>query len=89
MIKNCNNYFIDTIIFKLFYYIFQFSIIPKDFNITHIVPIIKDLNKPSNSINNLRPISISNTFAQIFERILLHKLPILKQTHQNQFGYKN
>ena len=88
MINGCETHFIESIIYKFFCYIFQLSIIPKDFNFTHIIPIIKDITKPTNTINNLRPISISNTFAQIFERILLHKLPILNQTHQNQFGYK-
>jgi hypothetical protein len=67
---------------------FKYGVIPDDFNITHIVPIIKDNNKPANTISNLRPISISNSLAQIFERIILNKIPELKQTHQNQFGYK-
>ena len=42
-----------------------------------------------NTIDNLRPISISNTQAQIFERLLLLKMDKINNTHINQFGYKN
>ena len=58
-------------------------------NITHIVPIKKDKSKSINDINNLRPISISNTLAQIFERIMRMKIKSINNTHDNQFGYKN
>jgi hypothetical protein len=40
-------------------------------------------------LNNLRPISISNVLAQIFERLLGYSLNEIKKTHQNQFGYKS
>ncbi|CAF1069867.1 unnamed protein product [Brachionus calyciflorus] len=59
---------------------------PKSFNVSLITPIIKDKNKPSNETNNLRPISISHTFAQIFEILILIKSP--EKTDQNQFGFK-
>ncbi|CAF0726181.1 unnamed protein product [Brachionus calyciflorus] len=59
---------------------------PKFFNISLITPIIKDKNKPTNETNN--PISISNTFAQIFEKLILIKSPEILKTHQNQFGFK-
>ena len=58
-------------------------------NITHIIPIKKDKTKSINDINNLRPISISNTLAQIFERLLMMNLNSINNTHNNQFGYKN
>ena len=58
-------------------------------NITHIRPILKDKLGPSNELNNLRPISISNVLAQLFERILGYSLNEIKKTHQNQFGYKS
>ncbi len=70
MLKNCNETFLNTIVFSLLKFIFKHGVIPSNFNVTHIIPIIKDHNKPTNTINNLRPISISNTLAQIFERIL-------------------
>ena len=36
----------------------------------------------------MRPISISNTLSQIFERIILNQIPSILNTHNNQFGYK-
>jgi hypothetical protein len=64
-------------------------VIPKGLNITHIRPIIKDKSLSFNDLNNLRPISISNVLAQIFERLLGYSLNEIKKTHQNQFGYKS
>ena len=62
--------------------------IPANLNNTHIIPIIKDKTKSQNDITNLRSISISNTLSQIFERIVKIKIPQLRVTHMNQFGYK-
>jgi hypothetical protein len=88
MLLNCNEDFLKSKVLFFYKYIFHHGVIPSELNITHIIPIIKDKKKPNNSLNNLRPISISNTLAQIFERILINKMPQLNQTHQNQFGYK-
>ena len=63
--------------------------IPDDFNVTHVIPIKKDKKIKIDDINNLRPISISNILAQIFERLLLNKMSEINKTHDNQFGYKN
>ena len=51
--------------------------------------MIKDHSKPTNTIGNLRPISIPNTLAQVFERLLLNKIPEIKNTHMNQFDKNN
>ena len=88
MLDNCNIYMKENIILPFFNQIFEFGIIPLNFNVSHIIPIIKDKKKPSNLLNNLRPISISNTFAQTFERLILLKIPEINNTHNNQFGYK-
>jgi hypothetical protein len=62
--------------------------IPKNFNVSIIKPILKDQEKSTEDINNIRPISISNCFAQIFEKLILLKSPKLAITHKNQFGFK-
>jgi hypothetical protein len=80
--------FLNTKVFFFYKYIFHYVVIPSELNISHIIPIIKDKKKPNNSLNNLRPISIANTLAQIFERILSNKMPEINLTHHNQFGYK-
>ena len=89
MIHNMNHLFVDTFILFFYQFIFSNGVIPNNFNNTYIVPIIKDKTKPSEDLSNLRPISISNTLAQIFERIIKIKTPELGLTHRNQFGYKN
>ena len=89
MIMSCNNNFVDLYLFFFYRFIFQYCVLPDELNITHIVPIKKDKKKSINDINNLRPISISNTLAQIFERLLLYKMNVITKTHENQFGYKN
>jgi hypothetical protein len=62
--------------------------IPKNFNVSIIKPILKDQEKPTDDINNIRPISISNCFSQIFEKLILLNSPNLMITHRNQFGFK-
>ena len=88
MILNTNLEFKKSIIFYFFKYIFKYGYIPNNFNVSHIIPIIKDKNKSSSDVNNLRPISISNALAQIFERLILIKIPNIIITSEFQFGYK-
>ena len=67
----------------------ELMIIPKNFNVSIIKPILKDQDKPTNDINNIRPISISNCFAQMFEKLILINSPNILITHRNQFGFKS
>jgi hypothetical protein len=62
--------------------------IPNEFNLTIIKPIIKDNKKKEFDINNFRPVSISNSLAQIFERVILKLSPNLIKSDDNQFGFK-
>ena len=62
--------------------------IPVNLNISIIKPILKDPDKKSDDLNNIRPISISTCFAQILEKLILIRSPGLKITHKNQFGFK-
>jgi hypothetical protein len=89
MVLNCNENIIKIKFFDFFQYIFNYGVISIGLKISLIRPIINDKFFPINELNYLRPISISNTLAQIFERILFYNLEILKVTHQNQFVYKN
>ena len=70
MILNINNGFLNSIVFFFYQFIFKYGVVPTIFNNIHIVPIVKDKNKSSSDLSNLRPISISNTLAQIFERLI-------------------
>ena len=64
------------------------SKIPVNFNVSIIKPILKDPDKKTDELNNIRPISISNCLAQILEKLILLSSPKLKITHKNQFGFK-
>jgi len=77
--------------FILFFFnkIMELMIIPKNFNVSIIKPILKDQDKPTNDLNNIRPISISNCFAQMFEKLILINSPNILITHRNQFGFKS
>jgi hypothetical protein len=85
---NINHEFIESVILSFYQFIFNYGVIPANLNNTHIIPIIKDKAKSQNDMTNLRPISISNTLSQIFERIVKLKIPQISNTHRNQFGYK-
>jgi hypothetical protein len=39
-------------------------------------------------VNNIRLLSISNCFSQIFEKLILFSSPELYRIHKNQFGFK-
>ena len=88
MIINCDENFLKKYILEFFNLIFNNCMFPKSFNFVYILSIIKNHNLPNNLVNNLRPISISNTFAQMFERLLILKMPEILNTHPNQFGFK-
>jgi hypothetical protein len=79
MILNINNGFLNSIVFFFYPFIFKYGVVPTNFNNIHIVPIVKDKNKSSSDLSNLRPISISNTLAQIFERLIKIKIPLLSK----------
>ena len=49
---------------------------------------MKDTSKKTDELNNIRPISISNCFAQILEKLILIRSPGLRTSHKNQFGFK-
>ena len=59
----------------LFNAIIKTSHIPSKLNASIVIPIIKDKSKTSYDKNNYRPISVSNVFAQILEKIILIKCP--------------
>jgi hypothetical protein len=62
--------------------------VPDKLNVSIIKPILKDQYKNTDDLNNIRPISISNCFAQILEKLILILSPGLKVSHVNQFGFK-
>lgn len=88
MIKFTNSNNFNSLLLDFFNNIIRLAVIPHKFNTSIIKPIIKDQNKSTSDTNNIRPLSISNALAQIFERLILSNSPLLHKMHKNQFGFK-
>ena len=82
MILNINQTFFNSVILYFYQFIFKTGVVPFGFNNIHVVPMKKDKNKSSNDLSDLPQL------AQIFERIIKSKIPILNSTYQNKCGYK-
>ncbi|CAF0772265.1 unnamed protein product [Brachionus calyciflorus] len=50
--------------------------------------LIKDSCKPNNEVNNLRPVAVTDSLANIFEAILLNEVEKDYKDHPKQFGFK-
>jgi len=87
-LKKCNGRILKEEIRNLMSLIYKTRKFPSTFNDCKIKPIIKDYGKSRKDINNIRPITISNTLAQLFERLILKKNYKNLTTNKNQFGFK-
>ena len=82
---NCNN--LISILHQIFNQMFKNGYTPNDFNTSLVTPIPKkgELTEPK----DYRPISVSTTFAIIYEKLILTKINFNKDLiGPNQFGYK-
>ncbi|RNA33339.1 RNA-directed DNA polymerase from mobile element jockey-like [Brachionus plicatilis] len=61
---------------------------PKNFNIGMVKLLVKDQTKDPNDINNLRPLTISESWAIIFEKIILEEINRTLSLKSNQFGFR-
>ena len=89
LIKNCNSIKLKDYLLAFFNQLLSTNTIPIDFNTSIIKPILKDTEKSSEDKNNIRPISISNCFAQFLEKLILFNSPKLKIINKNQYGFKH
>ncbi|CAF1083217.1 unnamed protein product [Brachionus calyciflorus] len=77
-------------ILKLFYEtIINHNVMPSNFNIGIVKLIIKDNKKEPDDVNNTRPLTISETWVNIFEKILLEEINKSIESSRNQFGFKS
>ena len=68
--------------------IFNYNLIPTNFNISMVTPIPKN-KEIAKHPSNFRPISVLTVFANVFELLLLDNgAEILKNMNNNQFGYQ-
>ncbi|CAF1143775.1 unnamed protein product, partial [Brachionus calyciflorus] len=76
-------------ILKLLYEsIINYDVMPKNFNIGLVKLLVKDISKDCNDFNNLRPLTISESWAIILENILLDELNRTFDNKSNQFGFR-
>ena len=59
----------------------------RKFNVGKIVPILKLNTGPTDSINNIRPITISDSLSNIFEKYILQSMNDQIKLKENQFGF--
>ena len=76
-----------TIIGLIIQTMIKFSITPYHFNIGIIKPIVKDDKKEPNDLNNLRPVTISDTLANIYEKIIFSEIELTHTNDEKQFGF--
>ncbi len=69
-------------------WIINSAVIPKLFNISILKPLIKDSTKPSDELGNLRPLSISDLYTNLLEKIILIEVMKDHPDHQKQFVFK-
>ena len=88
MIKYCHSPLLPITINILFEKMINFSVIPTMFNVSIIKPIIKNVNKDTADITNLRPVAVSDTLTNLFEAIILEILNNQHKDDKKQFGFK-
>ena len=77
-----------AIVSEIFQLMIKFKYMPYLFNMGIIKTIIKDFNDTNTSINNMRPLTISDTIANIYEKYMLTEVEHDFEDHRMQFGFK-
>ena len=88
MIKYCESAHLTCLFKELFEKMINFSIMPYLFNLSIFKPLVKDPKKSTIDISNLRPIAVSDVYANIFEKILLDEINKCHTDNNKQFGFK-
>jgi len=89
MVKYCKSSLLRELLRITYEKMIRYAAMPKDFTTAIIKPLVKDAAQPSDSINNLRPIAISDVFAIIYEKIILIEIRKTRTEHKKQFGFKS
>jgi hypothetical protein len=75
-----------TIMHCVFNKMVQHGSTPTDFNASLVTPIPK--KGQMNKVEDFRPISVSSTWALLYESLILSKIDFSKMISKNQFGYQ-
>ncbi len=88
MFKYANGDELSGVLKIMFETMINDGIVPNRLNISVIKPLIKDGKKSKSDINNVRPISISDTICTILEKYILAILKLSYSNENKQFGFK-
>jgi len=91
--NECFKYGININTIKLIKVIIEtfvnYNIKPKFFNVGLVKIIVKDQNKDTKDPSNIRPITISDTIAIIFEKLMILEINKSHKPIKEQFGFKS
>ena len=88
MLKYCPSSMLASLIAEMFDCIVNEQIQPTAFNVSILKPIIKDEKQPNDQISNTRPVAISDSIQNLFERFILGKLNASHSENNQQFEFK-
>lgn len=88
MMKNGWCSIISMVLKQIFEWMINTGSIPHLFNISILKPLIKDPTKGNDNLNNLRPLSISDIYTNVFEKLILTEVQADHKDHPKQFGFK-
>ena len=88
MFKYCISDEMIMLLKIIFEKMINYAITPQLFNVGVIKPLVKDTSKDSGDPNNIRPITISDSMANIYEKIILIEIERSYPDSHKQFGFK-
>ena len=88
MLKHANSPKLAHFLSLFYATLINHQIVPDGFNLSVIKPIIKDETKENNDLSNIRPIAISDSLANLYERITLKEIKKDHKDNKKQFGFK-
>ena len=89
MLKYCNAFDLCGELKRLYETMISDGLMPHAFNVSVLKPIIKSNAKSNEDITNTRPVAISDSIANLFERVCLNELNKSHKEHHKQFGFKS
>lgn len=81
----------NDLVLDIICYILQFimdnQVFPKNFNTAEMYALIKNPDKSTSDLANIRPISVSDILTNIFEKIILTRINTASKPTKKQFGF--
>jgi hypothetical protein len=89
MLKYAKCVELSKLLSKVYEIIINTGFIPTFFNISILKPLIKDEMKSSKDKSNQRPLSISDVFSSVLEKLINHFVKQQHVDHVKEFGFKS